>query len=106
MSLLRPRSHDVGFQLAGIVRYVEQQLEVCIREEVVEDALAEVTKDFPVCQCTIDPGAHCSEVALSKLRLDGRTRQGPYSMKNHNQGDRHDAPSAMIHGWIKRRLSR
>jgi hypothetical protein len=44
---------DMRFHLAGIVRNIEQEAQIAVREEVRQDAAGVMAKDFAVCQRAI-----------------------------------------------------
>src|SRR5215467_13219954 len=51
----------VGFNLAGVVGYIEQQIEVGIGEKVRENAPCVMPDDLAIGEGTIDGGTHCAD---------------------------------------------
>ena len=60
------------FDLAGIVRDVEQQAQITVGKEVAENAPRVVAEDFAIGERAVDRGPHRAEVALADLRVDRR----------------------------------
>jgi hypothetical protein len=72
----------VGFDLARVVGHVEQQVEVGVGEKVRKDPPCVVADDLAIGEGAIDSGAHCTEIALTDLRLDGGASQLPVWKRN------------------------
>src|SRR6516164_8960806 len=62
----------VLFELAGVVRYVEQQRQLGMREELREYLTRQVADDLPVGKRAVGSGTHGADIAPTKLRGDGR----------------------------------
>ena len=69
----RPPIGLVGFDLARVVRHVEQQSEIGIGKEMAEDPARVMADDLAVGERAIDGGAHGAEIALADFRFDRRT---------------------------------
>ena len=62
----------VCLDLAGVVRDIEQELQLAIWKEVREYAPRIVAKDLAVGERAIDRGAHGAEVSLANFGIDRR----------------------------------
>ena len=74
--------------LAGVVRNVEQQIELRLREVMAEHAPRQVGNDLPVGQRAIDRRAHRAEVALRRVPSGSARRP-----------DRDRAPRCRVAAW-------
>src|SRR3990172_1262015 len=72
----------VGFDLARVVGHVEQQVEVGVGEKVRKDPPCVVADDLAIGEGAVRGGAHCTEIALTDLRLYGGASQLPVWKRN------------------------
>ena len=83
--------HDVRFQLAGVVRYVVDEVEAAAGHHVGEHLAGEVGDHLAVGQRTIDRRAHGAEIALPQRRFDRRA--GEFAIRQVDavlgRGNRH-----------------
>jgi hypothetical protein len=77
----RPAVDHVFFELAGVVRDVVEQCEVCA-EELGEHPARQVGQDLPVGLGAVDAGAHGTEVGLAEGGVDRRA--GKRSIRERN----------------------
>ena len=73
---------QVRFDLAGVVRNVEQQRQLAIGKEMPEDAPRIVAEDFAIGEGAVHRRPHGAEIASTDLRIDRRA--GEFAVGKHN----------------------
>ena len=66
---------DMRLNLARIVRNVEKQRKLRVREELRKNAPCEVPDDLAICERTIDCASHCAKITLSQIGMLSARRQ-------------------------------
>ncbi len=89
VDLLFTAVNGVGFQLAGIMGNVVEQIEPGFRKIMSENTACQVRDDLPVCQRAVDRGTHGAEIALTDGRVQGRAGQFAIRQVNAIASGRH-----------------
>jgi hypothetical protein len=74
----------VQLDFAGVMRDIEEKMQVAAREEVCKDPACVVAKDLAIGERAIDRGPHRAQVALANLRIDRGA--GKLAIRQHDAG--------------------
>lgn len=82
--ITRSSLHEMPFDLARVVRDVEQETQVAIWKKVAEHPPCIMPEDFTVGECAVDRGSHSAKIALAHVRMTRCT--GEFAIRKLDPG--------------------